>query len=871
MTPARSIDITAGTPRRRRGPRHQQRIRNVMAVVASTVLIATTMVAGSRAATADTAPPNPNDPKTPVTVSADVLPTVQINGVVWNQTIIGNTVYAAGSFSTARPSGAAPNTQTVTRNNLLAYNLSTGALISSFAPNLNAQAYAITASPDGSRLYVGGDFTSISGTQVWRVAALNPTTGAVITSFLPRMGASVRAITVSSSTVWMGGLFPNVGSATRNRLAAVRASDGALLSWAPNANQRVNAMVLSPNADQVVIGGVFTELNGSNRPGYGLGRVDAVTGATLPLDANNVVRDAGPQSAILSLSSDGTNFYGTGYIYGTGGNLEGGFSANWSDGKIRWVQDCHGDSYGAWASPTAVYMVGHAHYCLNIGGFPETTPRSYHRALAFSRAATGVMTKDTQGYPSFTGVASPSLLNWYPDLDAGSYTGQSQGPWTVTGNDDYVVLAGEFKTVNGTAQQGLVRFAVSSIAPNKQGPRNTVVPTASYVSPGKANVTWKTYWDRDNTNLRYSVIRDGNTGSPVYQVNQISTFWQLPTLSFTDSGLSAGNHSYRVITTDPFGNTVNTSTVTVNVPVGGTGNSPPTAAFNVTNNGLQISVNASGSSDPDGSISNYAWNFGDSSTGSGSQTTHSYAQDGSYQVALTVKDNSGATATTTKTVQVSATPPVGGVVVSDDFNRTLASGLGSADVGGVWSLNGAESYFGVGTGAGLWKIPSAGKGPSAYVRGVSLTSSNSVLVLALDKVPAGGPAYVSMAGRSISGAGDYRAKLRFDTDGRVTLSTTKVVGSIETTLSQVVLPGISYKANDQLKIRIEVAGTSPTLIRAKAWLATSAEPSAWQLSTSETTAALQGGGGVGVVVYVSGAASNTPLTVKVDSLVVSTP
>ncbi|MHA7269823.1 PKD domain-containing protein [Arthrobacter sp. HLT1-20] len=871
MTPLRTIRQTAMTPLRRAGVKSRQRIRGVMAVLASAALIASTMVAGAGAATADTAPPNPNDPKTPVTVSADVLPTVQINGVVWNQTIIGNTVYAAGSFSTARPSGAAPNTQTVTRNNLLAYNLSTGALITSFAPSLNAQAYSITASPDGSRLYVGGDFTSISGTQVWRVAALNPTTGAVITSFLPRMGASVRAITVSNSTVYMGGLFPNVGSVTRNRLAAVRASDGVLLPWAPSANQRVNAMVLSPNADQVVIGGVFTELNGSNRPGYGLGRVDAVTGATLPLDANNVVRDAGPQSAILSLSSDGNNFYGTGYIYGTGGNLEGGFSANWSDGKIRWVQDCHGDSYGAWASPTAVYMVGHAHYCLNIGGFPETTPRSYHRALAFSNGATGVMTKDTQGYPSFTGVASPSLLNWYPDLDAGSYTGQSQGPWTVTGNDDYVALAGEFRNVNGTAQQGLVRFAVSSIAPNKQGPRNTVVPTASYVSPGRARVTWQTYWDRDNTNLSYSVIRDGNTGSPVYQVNQISTFWQLPTLNFTDSGLSAGNHSYRIITSDPFGNTVNTATVNVNVPVGGTGNSPPTAAFNVTNNALQISVNASASSDPDGNISSYAWNFGDSTTGTGQQTTHTYAQAGTYQVTLTVTDNSGATATTSRTVQVSTTPPVGGVVISDDFNRTLSSGLGSADLGGSWTLNGGPQYFAVASGAGQWKLLSAGSGPSAYLRGVSLTSANSTAVVSLNKAASGGPVYTSLAGRSISGAGEYRAKLRFDAGGQVTLSTTRVVGSTETTLGQVVLAGIVYTANTKLQIRIEVTGTSPTTVRAKAWVAGAAEPGAWALQSTDNSSALQSGGGVGIVTYISGGANNAPLVVGVDSLSVSTP
>lgn len=41
---------------------------------------------------ADTTPTNPADPKTPVTVAADALLTVQVNGVVWQQAVIGNTV-----------------------------------------------------------------------------------------------------------------------------------------------------------------------------------------------------------------------------------------------------------------------------------------------------------------------------------------------------------------------------------------------------------------------------------------------------------------------------------------------------------------------------------------------------------------------------------------------------------------------------------------------------------------------------------------------------------------------------------------------------------------------------------------------------------
>ena len=50
-------------------------------------------------ARADTVPPA----GTPATVSADGLPTTQINGVAWSQVVVGNTVYVGGEFTSARP------------------------------------------------------------------------------------------------------------------------------------------------------------------------------------------------------------------------------------------------------------------------------------------------------------------------------------------------------------------------------------------------------------------------------------------------------------------------------------------------------------------------------------------------------------------------------------------------------------------------------------------------------------------------------------------------------------------------------------------------------------------------------------------------
>jgi hypothetical protein len=74
-------------------------------------------------AAADTAPV---PPVTTPTVSADALPTVQINGVVWAQAIVGNRVYATGQFTSARPAGSPAGSNETARSNILAYDLTTG-------------------------------------------------------------------------------------------------------------------------------------------------------------------------------------------------------------------------------------------------------------------------------------------------------------------------------------------------------------------------------------------------------------------------------------------------------------------------------------------------------------------------------------------------------------------------------------------------------------------------------------------------------------------------------------------------------------------------------------------------------------------------
>lgn len=92
---------------------------------------------------------------------------------------------------------------------------------------------------------------------------------------------------------------------------------------------------------------------------------------------------------------------------------------------------------------------------------------------------------------------------------------------------------------------------------------------------------------------------------------------------------------------------------------GGGGNSAPTASFTASPTTgtapLTVVFDASASTDPGGSVSGYAWNFGDGSTGSGVTATHTFVAGGSYTVTLTVTDSAGATGTTTRTVTATGT------------------------------------------------------------------------------------------------------------------------------------------------------------------------------------------------------------------------
>ncbi len=328
---------------------------------------------------------------------------------------------------------------------------------------------------------------------------------------------------------------------------------------------------------------------------------------------------------------------------------------------------------------------------------------------------------------------------------------------------------------------------------------------------------------------------------------------------------AAGTYSVTLTVVDNGGASRSTTkTVTVTAPPAA--NVAPTASFSSTATGLQVTVNGSGSSDPEGPIASYAWNFGDGSTDSATtaSTSHNYTAAGTYQVTLTVTDSGGATNALTKPVTV--TGPTAAPLVSDTFSRVSTAGWGSADIGGVWTMTGGSSNFTVDGGTGKVRLATAGSGPTATLGGVTVADASASVSFAVDKAPTGSGVYLSLGARK-AGTSEYRATARLLAGGTVVAQLSKTVAGTSTSLRSVTVSGLTYAAGDTLMMKFDVTGSSSVSLAAKIWKAGTTEPAVAQATATDASSPL-GAGVIALYPYLSGSSTTVPVVVTFDDLTV---
>ncbi len=446
-----------------------------------------------------------------------------VDGKVYSLAKSGNVMFVGGFFKKAiTPSGSK-----VLVANLIAVDITTGAMISTFTPSvLNTVATtkpevdALAVSSDGSTLFLGGRFDTVNGQPRQNFAAVDTATGTVVSStFTASPTTKVQALLANANLVYLGGTFKKVDGVNRLGLAAVSATDGSLSStWAPSAaagtdpcpaqfpsgtscgpvsnggTGAVHSMAFAPDGNSIYVGGNFYYMNGV--PRNALAKVSATDGslvdwrvpwATIPSESTsnpyrgpNVVWAILPTAARLYIAwgrtpNGFTAFTNTTTTAGSGecSNLPMG------NGCVTrlWVQGTPGNAESLALSPDGSRLFVGGHFGTGVLDYKLSSCGTsvWAHGLVSVNPATGAIFCDWVPQPvPFGGQSAPG---------SGANPPQYIGSWAMQMTDNALFVGGFFTAFSGVPQSGFARFTLTGSPPPPPP-----VPTITSFTPASGPV-----------------------------------------------------------------------------------------------------------------------------------------------------------------------------------------------------------------------------------------------------------------------------------------------------------------------------------------------------------------------------------------------
>jgi PKD repeat protein len=607
----------------------------------------------------------------------------------------GQSIYVGGNFSEING----------VRHFVLArINAQTGAPITSFNPQLDARVRDLRLA--GGRLYVAGTFATVGGAPRAGLATLNPQTGARddfvdIDLAGTQTGDGVTQIykmdiSPDGSKLVGVGNFNSVLGATRRQIVMLdlTGASAQLANWdttryAAQCSQSFDTYMrdveFSPDGSYFVVtttgayGGTSKLCDTQSRWESG-----ATGGGQEPTWVNYTGGDTTYAVEITdSAVYTGGHFRWANNPFagdrpGQGAvSREGivaldpvsGLPFSWNPGRDKGVGvfDMLATSEGLWIGSDTDNVGGEFHQKLAL--FP----------LAGGKTVPAYNTGELPGNVYSGGGIGTGAANY---LRHRSFDGTTTGPEVADGTAgvDWRSARGAFM-INGELFYGGSNgtFNRRTFDGTTLGP-NTVIDTADQLVnmstwhsqvpniTGMFYAKGRIYYARGTSALYY---RTFNPESNVVGAQEFTAVGNLPGMSWSSVGGMFVDGGYLYYVSNSSGKLYRVAFSEAGVPSGastevssadwrgrtvflfsGTPNAAPQAAFTANCDQLECAFDASGSTDPDGSIASYAWDFGDGEHGTGATPQHTFAEAGEYTVKLTVTDDRGGTGTKTQTLTV---------------------------------------------------------------------------------------------------------------------------------------------------------------------------------------------------------------------------
>jgi PKD repeat protein len=539
-----------------------------------------------------------------------------------------DSVYAGGVFTSA---GGAASAVLIARWDGDAWHSIGAPPISTAA---GAGVDAIARDPVTGTVYVGGNFTDAGGNpNADFIAAWD---GVSWKSFCAPITANVKALQIVGRTLYIGGDFADgAGLPSADKLVACNLDTDTPSSTVPDAAHEINSAVYALTADaagRLYAAGSFVAIDSIPRADH----VAMYDGTWHAMSAGAV------DSIVRSIASDGTDVYIGSDAVDIAGIAQADHVAKWNG--TAW------SALGANAATTDGWLPASA--------FVNAI------ATSGSNVFVGGSFQNADGHPTADMVAGFNGFSWAPMGSDGAGNGPLGGPanaLTVFGGQ--VVVGGNFTSAGGDGRAGYVARYPGAAHPltavirlGNGGFAPFVGSTASF--DGSAS-------DGDSPIVSYRW--SWNDGTPDGSGPNVTHL-------LTKQGINV----VTLVVTDSMGHTAQTSDdffIAGMYPQARFAWTPTTVFA-----GDAVAFDGSGSSDSDGTIASYDWQWGDATPDSHTaKPTHAFAAPGTYQVALFVRDDNTQSGAAIHNVTVLALV-VPGVSHASVSNRSFRVGAGPTAV-----------------------------------------------------------------------------------------------------------------------------------------------------------------------------------------------